>query len=618
MINVRWGMRVNRSDADKISMWSERSVLKALLHPKGPRAFERGCRRSGRFLALGAFGAFLLFSGAGFAQTSPADDFARRQAAEQRREQIESLRAQTPRGESVPRLSDDMPLPADGACFEIDQVVVEGAVKLSSRNISHITQPHANSCIGLKEIQSLLRDLTNAYLERGYVTARAYIPVQDIRNSRELKLVIIEGKLGDIYLNGKAVSPYNGVIMSAFPGLNDKPVNMRDVEQGLDQINRLSSNNAKSEMLPGKDAGHTILNVTNQPSKPWHVSLNHDNLGQASTGYARGTVDVRLDNVLKINDLWSFSYQRTGTDYWKDNNAQGSSNSYSGSVSIPHGYWTFTLSGYLYDYNSEVPGNFGMIETSGDSSELRGQASRVLHRDGKSITTLDVGLAYKETNNFLLGNRIEVGSRQYSVGNIGLSHSRQMWTGTWTFNLNYSQGLGLFGAVEKGDPGAGDADPEFSKFVATISAMTPFKLGEQNLLLSNLLVGQYASNNLFGAEQMSLGSYSNVRGSRDSLVYGNNGFFTRNDLIWRTLPWGNNAPLTRTLGELRPYAGIDYGQVFAQSDYGFEDETLASWTVGAKLAGGVFTMDVGYSEIFAGTARDNAGGLAFANVTVNF
>lgn len=548
---------------------------------------------------------------------SPADDFARRQAELQKKQQIEQLRRFTP-NEASPTELQSTSFPKEGSCFEISEVDIDGVTKLSKKTLSEITSSYSGKCLGLGDIQALMKLLTNAYLDRGYVTARLYIPEQNIKHSRRLRLVVVEGKLSDIYMNEKKTTLYDGVVMSAFPRLKGGVVNMRDIEQGLDQMNRLASNNAKSEMLPGESDGSTIVNIQNQPTKRWHMNISHDTLGQASTGYARYNAGLTLDNVLDVNDLWNFNYQRTDKDYWNDDDTDGNSNSYSGSVSIPNGYWLFNVSGYKYNYHSLVEGYYGSNRSSGDSSELSGSASRVIHRNGKSLTTLNFGLSYKETNNFLLGNKIEVGSRNYTVGNLGLSHSRQMFNGTWTFDLSYLQGLGIFGAVKKHTPSAGNAEPEFSKFTATISAMTPFKMAKQDFILSNLLVGQYTPDNLFGAEQLSLGSYSNVRGSRENLVFGNNGFFFRNEVIWRTIPWGNNANLVKALGELRPYGGLDYGQVFAQAHYGFDDENLSSWTLGAKLAGGRFTFDSGYSKVFSSTVKKVNDGMAFASISFNF
>ncbi|GAA5097975.1 two-partner secretion system transporter TpsB2 [Bartonella acomydis] len=488
-------------------------------------------------------------------------------------------------------------------CFAIDDIIVDGVYHITKRAIAAVTDPYVGKCIGLADIQLLIKQLTKVYLDQGYVTARFYIPDQDIKSSKTLKFVVVEGKLSDIYYNGLPASPYNYVVWSAFPGLEEHILNMRDIEQGLDQINRLFSAHAQSELLPGREEGSSIVNINNQPDKAFKVSVSHDNLGQSSTGYARYSAGLKLENILGLNDAWDFSYQRSQTDYWGGSEQEGHSNNISASVSIPYGYWTFGLNGIAYNYQSIIKGNFTDIETTGDSSELHASTSRVLHRDSVSLTTLNLGLSYKRTNNYLLGNKIEVGSRQYSVANFGISHSRQMLGGTWTFDISYLQGLTIFYSVKKHSPGAGDAEPQFAKFTGTLNIMTPFEVSGWNFVLSNLFSGQYSPHHLLAAEQISLGGASNVRGTRESLIFGNNGFFIRNDLMLRTIPWRNNATLKKVFGEFRPYVGLDYGRVFAQPLYGFTNEQLAGWTAGIKLAGGLVSLDARYSSIFWSTVK---------------
>ncbi|WP_019220353.1 ShlB/FhaC/HecB family hemolysin secretion/activation protein [Bartonella senegalensis] len=550
-------------------------------------------------------------------QQSPTDNFVRQQSEQQRLERMENLRALTPKKAPSSVKEHQQALFGSGACFAIHRIVVDGAHHIKKRTIAKVTDPYVGKCLGLADIQLLVKQLTKVYLDKGYVTARFYIPDQDIKNSKILKFVVVEGKLSEIYYNGSPASPYNHVVWSAFPGLKGHILNMRDIEQGLDQINRLVSAHAKSELLPGSEDGSTIVNISNQPGKAFKVSVSHDNLGQSSTGYARYKAGLKLENILGINDAWDFGYQRSQTDYWGGSKQEGHSNNISASVSMPYGYWTFSLNGTVYNYQSIIHGNFTDIETTGDSSELHASTSRVLHRDGLSLTTLNVGLSYKRTNNYLLGNKIEVGSRQYSVANFGISHSRQMLGGTWTFDVSYLQGLPLFHAVKKYEPGAGDAEPQFAKFTGTISAMTPFQVGEWHFILSNLLSGQYSPHNLLGAEQISLGGASNVRGTRESLLFGNNGFFTRNDLSLRTIAWSNKATLKKVLGELRPYVGLDYGRIFSQPLYGFTHEQLAGWTAGVKLAGGVVSLDASYSSIFWSTVKHKKSGTFFMTFTMD-
>lgn len=552
------------------------------------------------------------------AAQTPNDDFARRQAQEAEQQRLETLGRMTPK----PAQTEAQQPAASGGqkagpCFAITHVEVEGVKQFSATAVDTVTAPYANRCVGVGEINSLLRDLTHLYLNKGFVTSRVYVPAQDIAGTKVLRLVAVEGTLSDIYINGKP-APGSGMLATAFPGMKGHITNLRDIEQGLDQINRLSSNNAKTAMLPGKTDGTSILNIENKPDHPWHLSFGNSNLGQEQTGYSKSSASVGYDNLFGINDQWNFSYEHSGPDYpWRDDGV-GKSNSYSGNVSVPYGYWTLSLNGSWYGYDSSVPGNFGTLQTSGDSKQVGIGADRVIFRDKDSITTLNTGLTYKETNNFLLGSKIEVGSRKYTAGDLGISHSRRMLGGLWVFDLSYSQGLNLFDAVAPGDAGAGDADPRFSKFSGTITVTRPFEVSEQRFELNSIVTGQYSPDNLFGAEQISLGGYSSVRGTRETMLYGNNGFFVRNDLVWRTQPFADNAELAKILGEFRPYVGLDYGRIARQARYRIDGGDMLGWTAGAKLAGGHVNFDIGYSDIFGGTTDRRDAGLLFVSTSVKW
>ncbi|WFU04560.1 ShlB/FhaC/HecB family hemolysin secretion/activation protein (plasmid) [Rhizobium sp. CB3171] len=549
---------------------------------------------------------------------APNDDFARRQAQQAEQQRLKALGEMTPKPSAVEA---QQPPAAGGKkagpCFQITHVEVEGVKQFPASAIDKVTAPYTNRCVGVSEINGLLRDLTHLYLDKGFVSSRVYVPAQDIAGTKVLRLVAVEGTLADIYINGKP-APGSGVIATAFPGMKGEITNLRDIEQGLDQINRLTSNNAKTAMLPGKADGTSILNIENKPDHPWLLSVGNSNLGEEQTGYSKSSASVGYDNLFGINDQWSFGYERTGPDYpWRDD-GQGRSNSYSGNASVPYGDWTFSVNGSWYEYNSSVPGNFGTLQTSGDSKQLGVGADRVIFRDKDSITTFNSGLTYKETNNFLLGSKIEVGSRKYTVGDLGISHSRRMLGGLWVFDLSYSQGLNLFDAVGPGDVGAGDADPRFSKFTGTITATKPIEVAGQHLEIDSLVTGQYSPDNLFGAEQISVGGYSTVRGTRETMLFGNNGFFVRNDLVWRTQPFAGNGELAKILGEFRPYVGLDYGRIASQARYHIEGGDMFGWTVGAKLAGGHVNFDIGYSDVFGGTVDRHDAGLLFASTSVRW
>ncbi|TBC90105.1 ShlB/FhaC/HecB family hemolysin secretion/activation protein (plasmid) [Rhizobium leguminosarum] len=562
-------------------------------------------------------GAVLMIGVASAHAQSPADDFTRRQEEQTQSQRLDALRRATPGG-SADKENGSLPAGSgNGACFDIMRVEIDGANLLSAQEIGKLTAPYGNRCVGLAEINAVLRDVTHLYIDHGYVTSRAYVPQQDIRKTRILRLLVVEGTLSDIYLNGQKVAG-SGSLATAFPGLIGRVVNIRDIEQGLDQMNRLQANDAKSAMLPGPKDGTSILNIENRPARPWHASIGNNNMGQESTGFSRSSASLTFDDLLDINDQWSFSYEHSGPNYPWGNDGKGYGNSYSGSVSVPYGYSTVSLNGSWYQYESAVEGNFSSLETSGNSGQAGLGIDRVVLRDKDSITTVRSSLTYKQTNNFLLGNLIEVGSRRYTVGEIGVSHSRRMFGGIWVFDASYDKGLGLFDAVEPGDPGAGNADPRFSKFNATISVTQPFQASGRQFELTSLVSGQYSPDNLLGAEQISLGSYSNVRGTRESVLFGNNGMFSHNEIVWRTKSNESGDAVAKVLGELRPYLGLDYGHVYSQKRFDMTGGDLASWTAGIRAVGGNISADLGYSDIVASSLDHVDGGLFYFSASTHW
>jgi hemolysin activation/secretion protein len=562
-------------------------------------------------------GAVLMIGVASAHAQSPADDFTRRQEEQTQSQRLDALRRATPGG-SADKENGSLPAGSgNGACFDIMRVEIDGANLLSAQEIGKVTAPYGNRCVGLAEINAVLRDVTHLYIDHGYVTSRAYVPQQDIRKTRILRLLVVEGTLSDIYLNGQKVAG-SGSLATAFPGLIGRVVNIRDIEQGLDQMNRLQANDAKSAMLPGPKDGTSILNIENRPGRPWHASIGNNNMGQESTGFSRSSASLTFDDLLDINDQWSFSYEHSGPNYPWSNDGKGYGNSYSGSVSVPYGYSTVSLNGSWYQYESAVEGNFQSLETSGNSGQAGLGIDRVVLRDKDSITTVRSSLTYKQTNNFLLGNLIEVGSRRYTVSEIGVSHSRRMFGGIWVFDASYDKGLGLFDAVEPGDPGAGNADPRFSKFNATISVTQPFQAAGRQFELTSLVSGQYSPDNLLGAEQISLGSYSNVRGTRESVLFGNNGMFSHNEIVWRTKSNESGDAVAKVLGELRPYLGLDYGHVYSQKRFDMTGGDLASWTAGIRAVGGNISADLGYSDIVASSLDHVDGGLFYFSASTHW
>ncbi|WP_238706740.1 POTRA domain-containing protein [Pseudomonas aeruginosa] len=68
----------------------------------------------------------------------------------------------------------------DERCFEIRRIELEGAGHLGESARRQLLAPYQGRCLGVGQLNALLKAVTDHYLDRGYVTTRAYLPQQDL------------------------------------------------------------------------------------------------------------------------------------------------------------------------------------------------------------------------------------------------------------------------------------------------------------------------------------------------------------------------------------------------------------------------------------------------------
>ncbi|MEG9862757.1 MAG: ShlB/FhaC/HecB family hemolysin secretion/activation protein [Parvularculales bacterium] len=524
-----------------------------------------------------------------------AEQLERDRAADENQRQIERYRK-----DQQPPDGDDFLPPErnitqfEDACLHINTILVTGVTLLPNTIVDNSVAEFEGQCIGVSALNNILEIITYLYIEQGYIASRALLTEQDLSDGI-LEIIVIEGRLDSIVMDDDSATHKNQ-INTAFPGLIGKPVNLRDVEQGLYQLNRLRSNDATIEIEAGQNQGSSVLKISRNKSKTWQVGIGFDNLGSTSTGKYQSKLDLELDDLFELNDQLRFSYQRSTTRnpyYFHDNPR---SDTYTGHISVPYGYWTFSVNGSLSEYNSKIRGNFSDIETSGHSQSINTSISRVLHRDQTSITSLTGKLTRKNTENFILGSLIDVSSRALSISTVELIHSRQFWDGQLITSAAYHQGLNILDAYDDNDAPAGSPKGQFRSMTGSLSYFKYFIQNENIWTYNGQLNGQYAPDQLFGSEQVAYGGYSTIRGLRESVVFGNRGILMRNEIAFQ-LPQSRNQHYAKTFGTPELYTVLDHGNVFEQNRIGIEGGDLTGFGVGFRNRGGRIGFDVAWMEI---------------------
>ncbi|WP_198919133.1 MULTISPECIES: ShlB/FhaC/HecB family hemolysin secretion/activation protein [Pseudomonas] len=426
--------------------------------------------------------------------------------------------------------------PADTRCFPIQDIELKGADSLSAAEQARLLKPYIGQCLGVSQLNELLKVITDYYLEKGLVTSRAYLPQQDLSGGH-LKVLVVEGRLEG--LKGAADSQLSErELAMAFPGQVGALVNLREIEQLVDQLNRLPSNQAQMELAPGKEVGGSQVLVKNTAQKPWRAGLSRSNDGQRSTGEQQWGTTFDWDSPLGLADQLML---RGGHDAMSDH--QHTSNNAMLSYNLPWGWWNFSYTYSQSEYRSQAQANGFSFKQTGDSQNHQLRAERVILRDAVSKTSLNAGLAYLRTNNFIEDSKLALSSNRLSEAQFGINHGRRIGGAFVNLDLGMQHGIGAFDAQDNGHPGPGEPNARYRKYTATLSYLQPFKLWGESFSFSSLMTGQRSEDVLFSPQRTSLGGQSSIRGYKDQSLSGDSGGYWRNDLRW-------SRPVT--LGWLRP------------------------------------------------------------------
>ncbi|NIF16237.1 ShlB/FhaC/HecB family hemolysin secretion/activation protein [Pantoea sp. Cy-639] len=492
-------------------------------------------------------------------------------ASQQLREQQQMLRQQEQlqqleRWQHLPPLDtrddDQVASEPDARCWAISEIRLAGNHKLGMQQLQPAVQAFARPCMDIADIERLLRGLTQRYVEAGYPTSRPYL-ARHPENGTPLDIIIIEGFVESIELVG-ADLPLS--LHGAFPDVLGNTLHLPDIEQGLDQLNRLRAYDLGIELHPGERQGGTrVILEPRRIDSPWHLDSRLDNRGSSLTGRHRLSLGLGLDSPLGLNDelrLWLVS-----TVFDAPGNSQGASLHYS----LPYGPWTFSLNASQMRYRAPIPQT--RLISNGQSNTLGLGAERVLWRNQHGMLSASARLDRKQLANRIGSTLIALQSPTLSSVEAGLN---LLWLdhGLWNAYLGISQGLDWFGA-DRPVPGARTPRPDFIKYRANLLHLRQGP-AQQPWRWQSELALQYSRDLLPAVEQLQLTDHTAVRGFRQHNVAGANAAVWRNTLS-QPLPLSWAAPL-----QVRPTFGLDLG--WTRFTRNSPSQRLAGTSTGIELS----------------------------------
>ncbi len=504
---------------------------------------------------------------------------------------------------------------AQMACLPIHAVDVTGVSLFSAGESRAWVAPYEGRCLGLADFDKILEQITLAYVDAGYILARAYLPEQNLADG-SLTIDVVEGTLAGVTVNGREDAASQRWMRQIFPGQIGQPVHIRRVEQGLDQIKSMPRWGSSFEFDAGSKAGESVLSVSAQTTKPLELKLTANNRGSADSGAWILGLSGDVSNQLGFNETLSFGANHSAklAPFALGDGAGDNARSANASISVPYGTWTFDAGWAGSSYRLTIPGANAPIPTDGTTQTFSFGAKTLLHRDQSSKSYFALDLERSDNINRVMGVRIDSSSRVLTSLRATLSYEQPIWDGPFKGSVFIEHGLRLLGAEDAASQPAGQPNAQYllAGFSATYSHGIEVPTGR--LTWSCSLDGQYSADKLYGGQQYSIGGASTVRGTRIALASGSSGFFWRNELDYQL-----DAALPDFLGVPTLYAGLDLGTVFAQPAIGATGGTALGTAFGVKLNGGSFALDASWQQVLAvSSGLQKPGGLAALSFEVTF
>ena len=501
------------------------------------RAVSRG------FMGFPMIGALLIASFGADAQTA-AEIEARQLQRQQEREQalrgqLESspdVRLLAPPSESDDRIPDD-----ESPCFRIDRIEFSGVDRDRIQLPAHVTRtsdPAVERCLGTQGISEVMRRVQNALVADGLITTRVLAQPQDL-STGTLALTVMPGRVRSVrYADGSTGRIHPVAAMPARPG---ELLNLRDIEQGLENLRRLSSGDADIRIELGEAPGESDIVIERQQGFPLRLSLALDDSGSRSTGKYMGALSLAWDNPLGLGDLFHASLIH---DLGGGERGRPGTEGHSLHYSVPFGYWLFGVNASAHDYHQTVAGIVQDYRYSGRSERFDVRASRVVQRSATGKTTLSLGAYLRKSRNYIDDAEILVQRRRSTGWEAGIAHRAYRGAATLDLEANWRHGTGAFRAQY----GAGVERPRI--LTARASFGVPFQLGGARLRYQADLRGQREYSRLLQQDQFSIGGRHTVRGfDGEQVLSGERGWLLRNEL---SVALGNSGQSA--------FIGLDHGR----------------------------------------------------------
>ena len=193
----------------------------------------------------------------------------------------------------------------------INSIDVSPSSILTAEEINSIVQPLVGKNVFISDIQKVIDQLNSLYAQKGFVTAKAFLPEQTVENGN-IHIELIESKVGNISVsdNKWTRTKYITDRIEQEPG---QLFDIVELEQDILDFNRYNEGvNLTANLTAGATPGTTDIAIKAHENFPFHIVGIMDNAGRYQTGHLRGGAMIYADSLFHNRDRLSIGSYFSG------------------------------------------------------------------------------------------------------------------------------------------------------------------------------------------------------------------------------------------------------------------------------------------------------------------
>ena len=503
-------------------------------------------------------------------------------------------------------------IPQNEILIPVKRIDILGSSILTSVEIESLVAPLQNKSVTLNQLQEVTDKISQIYQDRNYITSRAVLIPQDIKDGI-VTIQVREGSLErvDVKRAGDLVGRLNdSYIRDRVLQAGATPLNFANLEDAL-QLLRADPliGDIRANLTTGSQANQSILQITVSEAKSFSIRPFFDNYGNTSTGIYRIGVNLQELNTTGNGDSILVGYTRSGSADIYQLNYQYPINPQGGTLGFNFSAGQSPI--------TEPP--FDSLNILTDSQTYELAYRQPLLRSPREEFAIGVSTAFENSGSYF-GNRsfnfqnfkFDDGRSQSRVLRLSQDYLSRDPIGAWVLRSTFNMGLNVLGATIRND---GSPDGRFFYWGGQVLRVQRIGTDRDTLAFFRLNM-QFSGDQLLSLNRFSIGGAQSIRGYRQNQLTGDNGIQASVELQF---PVARDEEGLATV-KLLPF--VEAGTIWNSSGVNSTNQSLIGLGLGATyqpMRNLLFRLDYGIPLVNVSNSGNNLqdSGLYFS-INANF